>query len=153
MAFSQRLKELLLKKNMTSSELANATGLSSATIYYYLQGKKEPRGRQSIAIAKALNVSLDELWETGFNKASKNEKPLIIQQAHEYIDMLSVEQTALLLPLIKHFAETNNPSLAKSLYIKASKSIDNSPPEIKADVNGLADRLRNAPKVTSDDDL
>lgn len=58
------------------------TGLSEAAISDYLNGKKEPRGKQSAAIAKALNVSLDDLWETGyqekaFSKVSIKEKELL----------------------------------------------------------------------------
>lgn len=67
MAFSDQLKKLMDKKNMKAVDLARATGLSEAAISDYLKGKKEPRGRQSIAIAAALDVSLDTLWETKFN--------------------------------------------------------------------------------------
>lgn len=70
MSFPDQLKELMTKKNMKAVDLARATGLSEAAISDYLKGKKEPRGRQSIAIAKALDVSLDTLWETGFQEKS-----------------------------------------------------------------------------------
>lgn len=68
MAFQDKLKELMTEKSMKAVDLARATGLSEAAISDYLKGKKEPRGRQSIAIAKALDVSLDTLWETGFQE-------------------------------------------------------------------------------------
>ncbi len=68
MAFQDKLKELMTEKNMKSVELARAAELSEAAISDYLKGKKEPRGRQSIAIAKALGVSLDTLWETNFQE-------------------------------------------------------------------------------------
>lgn len=79
MSFSEQLKRLLILNNMKAVDLARASGLSEAAISDYLKGKKEPRGKQSIAIAKALNVSLDILWETGFNTAVQNEKkPTIV---------------------------------------------------------------------------
>lgn len=68
MAFAKQLKKLMDVKNMRAVELARSTGLSEAAISDYLKGKKEPRGRQSIAIAKALAVSLDTLWETEFRQ-------------------------------------------------------------------------------------
>ncbi len=68
MDFQNKLKELMVERNMKAVDLARATGLSEAAISDYLKGKKEPRGRQSIAIAKALNVSLDTLWDTGFQE-------------------------------------------------------------------------------------
>lgn len=69
MAFANKLRELLQLRNMKAVELSRETGLSEGVISEYLSGKKEPRGRQSIAIAKALDVSLDTLWETGFKKS------------------------------------------------------------------------------------
>lgn len=75
MAFQDKLKELLTKQNMKAVDLARATGLSEAAISDYLKGKKEPRGRQSISIAKALGVSLDTLWETGFSEIKKSPEP------------------------------------------------------------------------------
>ncbi len=74
MAFSDKLKELMEQNNMKAVELARTCGLSEAAISDYLKGKKEPRGRQSIAIAKALQVSLDTLWETGFQSETKLDK-------------------------------------------------------------------------------
>lgn len=70
MAFQNQLKKLMNEKNMKAVDLARATGLSEAAISDYLKGKKEPRGRQSIAIATALCVSLDTLWETNFQQKS-----------------------------------------------------------------------------------
>lgn len=79
MSFSEQLKRLLILNNMKAADLARATGLSEAAISDYLKGKKEPRGKQSIAIAKALNVSLDVLWETGFQNSTQNtKKPTIV---------------------------------------------------------------------------
>lgn len=73
MSFSDKLKEMLNKNGLKAVDLARSTGLSEASISDYLKGKKEPRGRQSIAIAKALNVSLDTLWETGYDDANTND--------------------------------------------------------------------------------
>ncbi len=73
MSFADKLKEMLNKNGLKAADLARATGLSEAAISDYLKGKKEPRGRQSIAIAKALNVSLDTLWETGYDNTGTNE--------------------------------------------------------------------------------
>lgn len=74
MAFSEKLRALLASHNMKSVELAKKAGISEAAISEYLSGKKEPRAKQSILIANALNVSLDELWETSFS-TSKTAAP------------------------------------------------------------------------------
>lgn len=73
MSFADKLKEMLNNKGLKAADLARSTGLSEAAISDYLKGKKEPRGRQSIAIAKALNVSLDILWETGYDNSNSND--------------------------------------------------------------------------------
>ena len=78
MAFADKLKELLNKNELKAADLARYSGLSEAAISDYLKGKKEPRGRQSIVIAKALNVSLDELWETGYNNTKSNENASLL---------------------------------------------------------------------------
>lgn len=66
MAFADTLKKLMDAREMKAVDLARATGLSEAAISGYLKGTKEPRGKQSVEIAKALNVPLDILWETDF---------------------------------------------------------------------------------------
>lgn len=73
MAFADTLKEMLDTKGLKAVDLARATGLSEAAISDYLNGKKEPRGRQSILIANALQVSLDTLWETGYETVAAND--------------------------------------------------------------------------------
>lgn len=73
MSFQDKLKELMNSNNIKAVDLAKLTGLSEASISDYLNGKKEPRGKQSISIAKALNVSMDTLWETGFRNISSSQ--------------------------------------------------------------------------------
>lgn len=73
MAFKDNLRKLLDDNNMKPVDLAKATGLSEAIVSNYLSGKKEPMGKTCFKIAKALNITVDELLETGF--AVKQEKP------------------------------------------------------------------------------
>jgi len=85
MAFSNKLKETMVNREMRAADLARETGLSEAIISEYLSGKKEPRGKQSVLIARALRISLDELWETGFSGEEKapasEQEPLISMEA------------------------------------------------------------------------
>lgn len=64
--FSEHLRKLMTQRGLSAAELARKTGLSEAAISGYLHGKKEPRGVQSISIARALGVTLDTLWQTDF---------------------------------------------------------------------------------------
>lgn len=100
MSFADKLKELLNKNGLKAADLARSTGLSEAAISDYLNGKKEPRGRQSIAIAKVLNVSLDTLWETGWeDKMTLGEKIKLARKAqnltqHQLADMVGAKHNS-----------------------------------------------------------
>lgn len=67
MAFKDTLRRLLDEKDMKAVDLAKAANISEAIVSVYLKGDKEPKGKTSVSIAKALEVTLDELWQTGMN--------------------------------------------------------------------------------------
>lgn len=86
MSFDKKLKELLEINNMKPTDLANKTGLSEASISYYLSGKKEPKGKNAINIANVLNVSLDELMESNFSNAPQTRDQVLLEKYHEAPD-------------------------------------------------------------------
>lgn len=59
--FGDNLVDMLKDANMTQQELADATGLSKATISAYIKKRKAPGLKAIINIAHALNCSVDEL--------------------------------------------------------------------------------------------
>jgi len=61
MEFKNRITELLKEKGMTQADVCKITGISSALISNYATGKASPSLDKAIAIADALNVTLDEL--------------------------------------------------------------------------------------------
>lgn len=61
MKFNERLKELREKNNLTQEQLAKISGISSRMIQRYEYGTSRPRLDAAEKIAKALNVSTDEL--------------------------------------------------------------------------------------------
>ena len=86
--FSEHLRKLLNERQMSAAELARRTGLSEAAISGYLNGKKEPRGAQSISIAKALGISLDELWQTGYSIEVEGNKVTVTVKERELLESL-----------------------------------------------------------------
>lgn len=56
-SFKNRLKELLLEKNMTQKELSDLTGITPSSISDWLRGKYEAKQDKIDIIATALNVS------------------------------------------------------------------------------------------------
>ena len=61
MKFNERLKELREKNNLTQEQLAKISGVSSRMIQRYEYGTSRPRLDAAEKIAKALNISTDEL--------------------------------------------------------------------------------------------
>ena len=60
----QRIKGLLVKKNMTQKQLAEKSGLTKETINRILNGRQELKPNTLAKIADALNVSTYDLHET-----------------------------------------------------------------------------------------
>lgn len=61
---NQKMKFARMEKGMTQEQLANRVGATRQTIGLIEKGKYNPSLQLCIAIAKALNKTLDELfWE------------------------------------------------------------------------------------------
>lgn len=59
--FSSNLKKMLEYNNETQRELADDTGISEATISYYIRGERMPSLKNVINIAHALDCEFNEL--------------------------------------------------------------------------------------------
>ena len=60
--FSERLKELRLKKGLTQTELGEKVGVKQNTFTNWENGKREPSFENLIKLADLLEVSLDWLF-------------------------------------------------------------------------------------------
>lgn len=63
--FGDNLASLLRDARMSQRELADATGLTEATISYYINKRKMPGLKAIINIAYAFDMSVDELIDFG----------------------------------------------------------------------------------------
>ena len=62
--FKDKLKQLRTEKGYTQSDVANAIGVTAATIGNYEQGSRQPRGDEAWQkLADFLEVSVDELMD------------------------------------------------------------------------------------------
>lgn len=59
--FGTNLKEILKKKNMSQSELAEKAGLTGAAVSRYFKGTRIPKVTTAYKIAEALEVTVEEL--------------------------------------------------------------------------------------------
>lgn len=74
MAINDNIRAIRLKKNLTQKQVGEACGLADATIRMYELGKANPKPATAAKIAKALDVSIAELygvdWTSGLNAES-----------------------------------------------------------------------------------
>lgn len=63
--FGDNLVSLLQETRMSQRELADAAGLSEATISYYIHKRKIPSLKAIINIAYAFSITVDELIDFG----------------------------------------------------------------------------------------
>lgn len=59
--FGDNLVDMLTEAGMSQRDLADETGLSEATISYYINKRKMPGIKAIVNIAYALNCSIDDL--------------------------------------------------------------------------------------------
>lgn len=74
MKFNERLKELREKNHLTQEQLAKASGVSSRMIQRYEYGTSRPRLDAAEKLAKAINVTTDELLGNEMFAAQAAEK-------------------------------------------------------------------------------
>ena len=67
--FPSRLKEGLVRANMTQIDLSKITGISKSAISQYLSGAFKPKQDRTFVIARALDV--DPAWLMGYDVALK----------------------------------------------------------------------------------
>ena len=87
--FSIKLSAILKTVKMSQSELANAIGVSRQTINEYCSGKSKPTLDKIIAIAVALNTSIDYLLRPGFEMIDLEESHM---QMNYGLDIKSVSK-------------------------------------------------------------
>ena len=83
MKFSDRLKELREKNDMTQEQLAKVSGVSPRTIQRYECGTSRPRLDAAEKLAKALNIPVDQLLGTD---------GMLVAQAAEQYDARGAKQ-------------------------------------------------------------
>lgn len=66
--FSQNIKYLIQTKRLTVRALAKLMDKDETTIYKWAQGTREPTFRETIKLARFLNVTVDELGTGDISK-------------------------------------------------------------------------------------
>lgn len=96
--FGRRLADLLKWRHMTQRDLAAATGLTEGTISRYVSGTREPKAIIAAKIAKALNVSPQELLGNPTDYEVDNAVRIVARNAK---DLTEDQRTQLIAALAK----------------------------------------------------
>lgn len=73
MSLGERIKQIRVRKNMTQDALAEAAGITKASVSNYERNQRQPQYPAVQAIANALGVSVSELFEdVGGKEGAKN---------------------------------------------------------------------------------
>lgn len=75
--FGEWLTRELAKRNMRPADLGRLSGLDSAVVSNLMSGKRNPGTKTSAAIAKALDMSVDEVLQAAGLTQSMSDDPLI----------------------------------------------------------------------------
>lgn len=97
---TNRMSQLLAKRNMTQKELALAAKITESAISHYIKGDRIPRGVNLIKIAKALGTTTDYLL--GNNEDNQENdfeivKTLIARNAQEMTKEQKMELLSILI--------------------------------------------------------
>lgn len=90
MELGERIQRVLDARKMSRKELAEASGLTEAAISRYITGTRTPRSISLSAIAKALDVTSDELL--GNVNDTKDEVDDAIRLVARNADSITKEQ-------------------------------------------------------------
>ena len=63
MSIGEKIEEMMQLKGMSRRQLSEVTNLSEASISRYINGEREPKMISLAAIARALDVTVDDLLE------------------------------------------------------------------------------------------
>lgn len=77
MTFGEKVKLLRITQNMTQDALADAAGITKASLSNYERNKRCPQYPAAEAIANALGVPVSELYEKSTDKNSRDDMPMI----------------------------------------------------------------------------
>lgn len=97
---TNRMSQLLAKRNMTQKELALSAKITESAISHYIKGDRIPRGVNLIKIAKALGTTTDYLL--GNNEDDQENdfeivKTLIARNAQEMTKEQKMELLSILI--------------------------------------------------------
>ena len=101
--FSDVLKQLRKRHDMTQGELSSALGITRSAISMYEMGTRMPDYEMMKSISKLFNVSMDYLYEKETDSSLSELKLAIL----DVIDQIPEEQQRVFLEMAKLYASSH----------------------------------------------
>lgn len=117
MTFAEKLRHALMVSGMTRAELADKAGISRPMITNYLKGEYKAKQNNIFKLAKALNISENDLIEDEY--VNNNHQELV---QRPYIDPLALEIAQMIRerPAARNLFNTTKKATDKELIIAAN---------------------------------
>lgn len=106
--FGARLAELRQEKGWTQAELGRAVGVSNRVIHYYEQESAQPPGALLIDLAKALEVSADELLGLKAKRLATSPKTARLLKRLRRVEELPAADQRAVLKFVDALVSTRN---------------------------------------------
>jgi len=84
--FGNRLREALLKKGITASELSRLSGVGKSDISYYMSGRYLPKQDKCYLLARALDI--DPGWLMTGIEQKREDKPIVIPDTETFRNIM-----------------------------------------------------------------
>lgn len=138
-SFKNRLKELLMEKNMTQKELSDLTGITPSSISDWLRGKYEAKQDKIDIIATSLNVS--QAYLMGYDVPKVNNIKKLTKVSNQNSGLTTNQEK-----IIELFSELNEEGQEKAIaYTQDLVDIGKYSTETKPTVKEMIAYLQDLP--------
>ena len=116
MSFSENLKKLRKRANLSQSELANLLGVNQYNISFWEIGRSEPNIEQIIKLSEILNIPTDYLLGKNIVLTSSNEEfQTVVNHFKQYVEDEMLNELIILYSNISNEKKKDLLQLVKSL--------------------------------------
>lgn len=104
--FGKRLSEIRRSRGMTQTELGKAAGVSKRVIVYYEQDDSQPPGAMLVDLARALDITTDELLGMTPLKTKTSPKTARLVKRLQRIERLPADDQRAVLKFLEALLES-----------------------------------------------
>ena len=108
MYIAENLRSLREERGISQMKMAQATGLSHATLARWELGQSEPTASSLVLLADFFNISIDDLLDYSPSELLQQNQPFIKTEIQQLYDELTPQQQEALLNYARGMAVSNS---------------------------------------------